>query len=677
MTLLTVPDLFRRYRGKETGHWRVGNESVRTVHLDSGDIVFASSTFQSDRLTTILVESGKLTQGQMEHALSNLKPGMSVGKNLIEMGFITQRDLLDAARFQVERIVWSALTAPETPTFEPKDDLEENVVRLPLDTPALLFKGIMRIVDRESLLELLGPLNQVVFLQGKRVFELDLPADLAKVAPLMDGTHTILELGSEVAVEPMRVGAFALFLREIGWGKLYELPPIDRQALNRALTVNDPTKPPSSFPAQRSELFRTIEEAGKKTVQLDQLSSLLDDIENTGYNEESDKTAKESQPETESPRPIREESDSTQPDSNNPVGRVLTMPPEPEPLEESLSQEEPTIIISPEEPTDIPYPPTIIDNEEIKEESEEKSKKKVERESKKAEKEAEREREKAEREAERERKKAERESKKAEQRAEKERKKAEKEAERAIRKAEKANKKAENKAGEESVTAGKSWIRTLLYVIIALPVVFAAIYCIREFKLFKTRNIDPPFTITPSEVQPSEPPSAAATETESEPSSTSPVPSQAETPVPLQAKPNPTQLPQPPRPSPPPVVDNTVDTSTQARFGAIADGNTNRALTQGKAFQASLSRTTWIIRLIVACQGETLQNCAHELNALRPDLFLASLRLRDGRLCYQLFMGCYSTKGAAETEVKRLPALFKEKGQMPKIMQVSDITAQQ
>ena len=88
MALQTLQDLFRCHREKETGHWRVGNGSARTVYLDTGDIVFASSTFPADRLTAVMVEQGKLTQAQMDHALVNLKPGMSVGKNLIEMGFI-------------------------------------------------------------------------------------------------------------------------------------------------------------------------------------------------------------------------------------------------------------------------------------------------------------------------------------------------------------------------------------------------------------------------------------------------------------------------------------------------------------------------------------------------------------------------------------------------------------
>jgi exopolyphosphatase/pppGpp-phosphohydrolase len=78
-----------------------------------------------DRLTFLLVERGKLTQAQMDYALANLKPGLSIGKNLIEMGFITQRDLLEVARAQVERLVERLAALPlasraRLPGMEPK-----------------------------------------------------------------------------------------------------------------------------------------------------------------------------------------------------------------------------------------------------------------------------------------------------------------------------------------------------------------------------------------------------------------------------------------------------------------------------------------------------------------------------------------------------------------------------
>lgn len=281
MTRLAFQDLFQRHREKATGLWKLGQEPSRTVFFDSGDIVFAQSTYPSDRLTHLLVERGKLTQTQLDYALANLRPGISIGKNLIEMGFITQRDLLDVARAQVERVVCGSLgNSSETPIFEARE-LDANVVRLPFDTPELLLNGLLGLKDREGLLELLGPLNQVVVLQGRRLMEMTLPADLAKLPPLLDGTHTLLELSRESLAEPLRLGTFALFLREMGWARLHEMPPLDRGALDMALAsegeaLSGPLPEPDldAVPS----LFSTIHAAAKPTTNLEHLSQAFDAI---------------------------------------------------------------------------------------------------------------------------------------------------------------------------------------------------------------------------------------------------------------------------------------------------------------------------------------------------------------------------------------------------------------
>jgi septal ring-binding cell division protein DamX len=280
MSLLALQDLFRRHREHATGLWKLGQEPGRTIYLESGDVVFASSTHLTDRLTYLLVERGKLTQGQMDYAMANLKPGLSIGKNLIEMGYITQRDLLDVARMQVERIVQGALETPdEEPAFQARE-LDASVVRLPMDTPRLLMTCLLELKDRERLLELLGPLNQVVVLQSKRIHDLALPPDLAKLPPLLDGTHTLLELSRESLAEPLRLGIFALFLREIGWARLHEMPPLDRQAIDRALSPeSEPLSAmlPEKQASRPPSLFSTIEAASRPTTNLEHLSLALDE----------------------------------------------------------------------------------------------------------------------------------------------------------------------------------------------------------------------------------------------------------------------------------------------------------------------------------------------------------------------------------------------------------------
>ena len=265
-------DLFARHRNRETGIWTLGNDPQRTIFLERGLVAFAQSTHPLDKLTTLLVERGKLTQAQMDYAMQNLKPGLSIGRNLIELGFITQRDLLEVAKAQVERVVWGAMgNMEEEPRFQSRE-LDASVVRLSLDTPLTLLVGCLHLRDRERLLELLGPLEQKIQLESR--LELNLPPDLAKVPPLLDGQHRLLDLAQETAVEPMRLGAFALFLREMGLARLQFGPPevLETPRIQVPLAATALAEP-------ASPLLASIEAAQQPTVDLNHLAGALDALE--------------------------------------------------------------------------------------------------------------------------------------------------------------------------------------------------------------------------------------------------------------------------------------------------------------------------------------------------------------------------------------------------------------
>jgi septal ring-binding cell division protein DamX len=98
------------------------------------------------------------------------------------------------------------------------------------------------------------------------------------------------------------------------------------------------------------------------------------------------------------------------------------------------------------------------------------------------------------------------------------------------------------------------------------------------------------------------------------------------------------------------------------------------ALEQGKAHFGAMPKTGWTVRLIMACQGESLQNCAHTLGPMRPDFFLMPYRLRNGMNCYQLFVGRYPSQSAAEAERKKIVDAFQGKFRVDtEVKQVSEI----
>lgn len=286
MSLPALKDLFARHRTGATGLWRLGQEPNRVVYFDGGNVVFAASSHSQDRLTHLLVERGKLTQVQLDYAMANLNPTMSVGRNLIEMGFITQRDLLDVARAQVERVVWAVMAETvERPAFEAKA-LDASTVRLPFDTPGMLLGGVLNLQDREPLLAELGPLDQVVALEVPHLPELNLPPDLIRLPGLLGGQRTLLELSREAGVEPFRLGAFVLYLREMGWARL-QVVASPSEALRTSepepILLTPPLTPPAASPVSLPSpaipsLIQAIEASQVPTTNLENLSEALDQL---------------------------------------------------------------------------------------------------------------------------------------------------------------------------------------------------------------------------------------------------------------------------------------------------------------------------------------------------------------------------------------------------------------
>src|SRR5262245_8956639 len=89
-----------------TGSLKVEGPSYqKALYFRSGRILFGSSNDPRDQLGAILIETGTLTPEQLEEANSKVGPGSPLAKVLSETGFVSQRELGDAARAKVERIL--------------------------------------------------------------------------------------------------------------------------------------------------------------------------------------------------------------------------------------------------------------------------------------------------------------------------------------------------------------------------------------------------------------------------------------------------------------------------------------------------------------------------------------------------------------------------------------------
>ena len=192
--------LVELHRGSVTGSLKLERAPLqKAVYFRDGQILFAASNDPKDQLASILVEEGKLGPDQMQVAQARVSPGNPLAKVLTELGYISQRELAEAARIKVEKILTDLYTWKEgTYQFATKS-LPKGAIDLELSTSRLFFASIRRVQDRDWVLRQLGSLDTVLKPAASLqqfLGETD-PEHLAgEVLRLVDGVKTVKQIGA-------------------------------------------------------------------------------------------------------------------------------------------------------------------------------------------------------------------------------------------------------------------------------------------------------------------------------------------------------------------------------------------------------------------------------------------------------------------------------------------------
>jgi hypothetical protein len=141
--------LVNLYRQGATGSLKVtGAGHPKALYFRGGRVLFGSSNDPRDQLGAILIEAGKVTREQLDEVNAKVGPGNPLAKVLAESGFVNQRELADAARHKVERILADVLSW-DSGSFEFEDGvLPKGAVDLKLSTEKLLLAAVQSIPDR-------------------------------------------------------------------------------------------------------------------------------------------------------------------------------------------------------------------------------------------------------------------------------------------------------------------------------------------------------------------------------------------------------------------------------------------------------------------------------------------------------------------------------------------------
>jgi len=122
---------------------------LKSIFLKEGQIVFASSNLESERLGEMLLQAGKLSRQQYEQSVDALKnTGKRQGAVLVELGFLTPKELFEGLKYQVMEILYSTFLWQEAQYRFVPGELPRRVIPIQIDSATLIAEVIKR-VDAE------------------------------------------------------------------------------------------------------------------------------------------------------------------------------------------------------------------------------------------------------------------------------------------------------------------------------------------------------------------------------------------------------------------------------------------------------------------------------------------------------------------------------------------------
>lgn len=194
------------------------NPDQRCLFFEQGNLVYANSQVGEENYAAILVEMGVITQEKVDALRAELTTGQSLGKRLRQDGLADPKQLAQALKQQIMRVVHRVVNMEQGEYALQPGDLPGKLPKLKIRSAPLFVKSFLIVEDEEFPK---GLDESTVLIPGPKFQEaadlLNIPAPYLSALELVDGKRSlqVMERESELDLRQIRRLAYISTLLQI------------------------------------------------------------------------------------------------------------------------------------------------------------------------------------------------------------------------------------------------------------------------------------------------------------------------------------------------------------------------------------------------------------------------------------------------------------------------------